>query len=316
MQNTRNTVLYVINGFLESGKTTFIRNAIIRDPNIVRERVVLICCEEGEIDYGDDLPDCINVVNIEDPDELTERKMLEINREFRPTYVIIEYNAIWGMKKLYDIQMPVGWDAGVQFTIIDPGTFDSYFNNMKSIFADMLRESSQAFVNRCGDDTDFSSLRAGIKSCNPSIDIVYTGENDMVLDVRLEEDLPYDINADIIEIKPDDYATWYIDVLDNVERYIGKTVEYTAFVTRPAGFSDGCFLGGNMVITCCEDDKQFFGFVCKYDDMNRIHNGVYLKMRAEVQCEFAPEYNKEGPVMYVKKITKMPDPNAPKKKKK
>ena len=57
MQNNRGTVLYVINGFLESGKTTFIRNAIIRDPNIVRERVVIICCEEGELDYGDNLPD-------------------------------------------------------------------------------------------------------------------------------------------------------------------------------------------------------------------------------------------------------------------
>ena len=41
--------VYLITGFLESGKTTFI-NETISDPEFSQgERTLLICCEEGEV---------------------------------------------------------------------------------------------------------------------------------------------------------------------------------------------------------------------------------------------------------------------------
>ena len=42
--------VYLIAGFLDSGKTGFI-NGILRDGFAEEDRTLLICCEEGELEY-------------------------------------------------------------------------------------------------------------------------------------------------------------------------------------------------------------------------------------------------------------------------
>ena len=42
--------VYLIAGFLDSGKTGFI-NGILRDGFAGEDRTLLICCEEGELEY-------------------------------------------------------------------------------------------------------------------------------------------------------------------------------------------------------------------------------------------------------------------------
>ena len=134
--------------------------------------------------------------------------------------------------------------------------------------------------------------------------------------ILFEEDLPYDINADVISVGKDDYLIWYIDTLDNMERYLGKTVEYTGVVAKPDYFREGCFVVGNEVMTCCEDDMQFLGFVCKYDKAEFLKEGNTVKIQCEVHCEYADEYESEGQVLYITKATSMTAKSAPKKKKK
>lgn len=307
--------VFVINGFLESGKTTFILNAILRDPNLARERVLLITCEEGEEEY-DGLPNNIDLYTIEEKEELSGDLFMDLNRKYKPTYVIIEYNGLFGMQALYDMRTPGAWMIAQQITVIDALTFGAYFANMKSIFADMLRNSSRVFVNRCTRADDFKFYKDSIKSCAPRTDITYVSDDEGILDIMLEEDLPYDVNADVIEISKDNYLIWYIDALEEQERYSGKTVEYIGTVAKPPEVRDGYFIAGNEVMTCCEDDMQFVGFVCKCEKAEQIKEGAVIKLRGEVHYEFSPEYEMEGPVIYVTKTTTMPGENKAKKKKK
>ena len=44
-----------------------------------------------------------------------------------------------------------------------------------------------------------------------------------------EADLPFDVNAEVIEIPPEAYGIWYIDAMDKPDRYRGKTVSYATF---------------------------------------------------------------------------------------
>lgn len=314
MDYERKVPVFIINGFLESGKTTFIINAILRDPNIQRERVLIVSCEEGEAEY-DMLPDNVTVYWVEEKEELAGDVFTELQDMYAPTYVIIEYNGIWGMRDLYDAKIPHTWALAQQITVIDATTFEGYFLNMKSLFADMLRSSTRVFVNRCTPEDDFRLYKNSIKGCAPRADIAYFSDEEGRLDIVLEEDLPYDINADIISVNKEDYLTWYTDVLDNIERYLGKTVEYVGVVMKPGYFREGCFAVGNEVMTCCEDDMQFLGFVCKYEKADFLKEGNTVKVQAEIQYEFAPEYESEGPVLYIRKATSMTKP-APKKKKK
>lgn len=73
-------------------------------------------------------------------------------------------------------------------------------------------------------------------SHEPGQRIVLEDAEGEIEQATLEEDLPYDINADVIEIKPEDYGIWYIDCMDQPERYQGKTVEFTAMVLKSPSF--------------------------------------------------------------------------------
>ncbi len=315
MANKRSVPVFIVNGFLESGKTTFITNALLRDPNIGPERVVIIRCEEGETEY-ENLPDNIHVWPVEDPDDYTTGLLERIRAKYNPTYVIVEYNVIWGMDTIHNTSLPDTWGFAEQMSVIDGRTFQGYFSNMKNFFSDMLRFSSRIFVNRCTRQDDFKFYKDSIRPMAPRGDLIYLSDEEGMLDITLEEDLPYDLNEDVIRIREDDYLTFYIDMLDNPDRYEGKTVEFVALGTVPAYFRDGYFLAGNTVMTCCEDDMQFLAFVCQYDQASFIKEGNYLKIRGQVHREYSPEYGEEGPVLYVSKTTSMPGMNKNKKKKK
>ena len=302
MAQVKRVSVVIINGFLESGKTTFIKDAILDNPKMSDEKILVICCEEGEEEFESLLPNVALHV-IEEKEDLTAELLSQLNSEHEPTYVIIEYNGVWGMQTLYNLTTPRGWVLVDQYTIIDSTTFASYFSNMKSIFADMLRSSTTVILNRCTREDDFRFYRNNIKPCALQADLMYVSDEDGILDITLEEDLPYSLNDDVIVLDEESYTVWYIDMLDNIERYIGKTVEFIAQVAKPDYFRNGYFLAGNTVVTCCEDDMQFLGFVCKFGKTKSLIEGDFVTVRAEVHHEYSPEYEEDGPVLYVKTVS-------------
>lgn len=308
MFGQRKVPVFIINGFLESGKTTFIKNAIIKDPKMKNEKVLLVVCEEGEIEY-ENLPDNMKVHVIEEKEDVRSDVFGKLNEKYKPTFVIIEYNGVWGMQTLYQTPMPKTWGLADQMTIVDATTFENYFNNMKSIFADMLRSSTSVIMNRCTREDNFKLYKDSIKRTSPQAEIMYVSDEEGIMDIMLEEDLPYDLNSPVIVLDKDTYVTWYIDMIDNPDRYEGKVVEYIAQAARPDYFRPGYFLTGNMVMTCCEDDMQFLGFVCKYDKAESVQEGGYVRVRCEVHTEPAPEYDEErGPVLYAKSVAPVAKP--------
>ncbi len=46
--------VYIINGFLESGKTEFITYTISQPYFRIKGKTLIIACEEGEVEYGDE----------------------------------------------------------------------------------------------------------------------------------------------------------------------------------------------------------------------------------------------------------------------
>ncbi len=307
MFGKREVSVFVINGFLEGGKTTFIKEAIIGDPGMKKERVVIVCCEEGEIEY-ESLPSNIHVVTLEDKEQLTRDVFFKIDEQYKPTYVIIEYNSIWGMETLYSTPKPEEWKLVDQLTVIDGTTFEQYFTNMKNIFVDMLRTATNVIVNRCTRDDDFRFYKNNIRRCAPQANIMYVSDEEGIMDIMLEEDLPYNLNDPVISLDDDSFVIWYIDMLDNPQRYLGKTVQYVAMVRKRDYYRAGYFMAGNMVMTCCEDDMQYMGFLCKSEKSTAIGHGDYVRVRGEVRYEYAPEYGEEGPVLYAKKVIPIQNP--------
>lgn len=298
--------VYLITGFLESGKTTFIEQVILEGNFVEDEKTLLILTEEGEAEIEPQLLEQYNVdvVTVEDKEEFTLDFLKKCRREHRPQQVIIEYNGMWPVSEFIRMQLPYRWELFQVVTTVDASTFQLYMNNMRSLMADTLTCTQMAIFNRCNEETtDISYLIRNVKVLNSKAELIFEAENGDILDPG-EDVLPYDVNQDVIEIDDDNYGIWYLDALDHGERYEGKDVILKGMVFRSKNFEDGYFVPGRMAMTCCADDITFLGFLCKSKFASRLKNKQWVRVTAEVRLEHRDEYHGIGPVLYAKRIEK------------
>ena len=62
-----------------------------------------------------------------------------------------------------------------------------------------------------------------------------------------------------------DYALWYRDTTEDMNKYDGKTVSFTALVAIGKDFPTDTFVGGRKLMTCCANDITCLGFLCRGD---------------------------------------------------
>ncbi len=298
--------VYVINGFLESGKTEFISFTLGQPYFKIKGKTLLIVCEEGEIEYDEELLAMSKTVMelVEDEEDFTPDKLMELEKKHNPERIIIEYNGMWNYK---NAKLPFHWQIEQQITTVDGSTFPMYFNNMRSLFAEQIRKSEMIIVNRCDGIVVLGSYRRNIKSINPSADVIFeTSEGEV--DEIFEEDLPYDLNQDVIELDNNGYGIWYLDSMDHLERYIGKKICFTAMVYRPDDFPKDYFVPGRMAMTCCADDMAFLGYACEFAGAAALKQKEWVKVTATVSKEYWEDYNGEGPILHAISVEKTKAP--------
>lgn len=295
--------VFLINGFLEAGKTQFLEFTMDQEYFQTEGKTLLIVCEEGDTEYDEKKlkKHQTAVVYVDELSKLTPAYLNELEVIYRPERVLLEWNGMWNQDEL---TLPDDWNIYQQITIIDGSTFDLYIQNMKPLLGAMLRNSELVIVNRCDGiaDEKLTSYRRTIRAMSRESEIVLEDKNGEIEQATLEEDLPYDINADVIQIKPEDYGIWYIDCMDQPERYKGKTVEFTAMVLKSPKFPKGQFVPGRMAMTCCEADMTFLGFICKAREARNLENRQWVKVRAKIEYEEWQDYGGVGPVLYAESV--------------
>ena len=217
-------VVYMINGFLDSGKTQFLKFTLSQDYFKIRGTTLLILCEEGEEEYDKELLSKTKTVveQIEKQEDFNIENLTKLEKQWRPERIVIEYNGMWDNKNL---TLPDNWKVEQQITMIDANTFPMYFNNMKSMVAEMVRKSELIIFNRCDNVMDsLASYRRNIKAVNPGADVVFENSEGEVNEI-FEEDLPYELNQSVIELNDNSFGIWYMDMMDHLERYEGKDVQ-------------------------------------------------------------------------------------------
>ena len=223
---------------------------------------------------------------------------------------MIEYNGTWDCKNLV---FPKNWEIQQQLIVVDGSTFETYFANMRSLFADMIRNSELLIMNRC-DELELQTMKnfkRSIKSINAGIEVVFE-EADGEIDLPIEdEDLPFDLKAPVVEIEPEHFGIWFVDMWDNIGRYAGKKFHVKSMVMREPGLAKNAFVMGRPAMNCCADDLVFMGVYCKYDGAKRLVNKQWVDMVFCVVDEYNEAYDGNGPVLYVEKLQEcapLPDP--------
>lgn len=298
--------VYIINGFLESGKTEFIVYTLAQPYFQLKGKTLLVLCEEGEIEYDEKLLKDSNTVLelIEEEEDFTPAALMELDKKYRPERVIIEYNGMWNFKNM---KLPWHWSIEQQITCIDASTFPMYYTNMKSLLAEMVRKSEMIIFNRCDGIEDLASYKRNIKAVNQKAEIIFEDANGEI-DEIFEDDLPYSLEDDPIVLDNNGYGIWYIDSMDHLERYLGKKIQFTAQVLKPENFPKDAFVPGRMAMTCCAEDMSFLGYVCKYDRAAELEQRGWVKVTAVVKEEYWEDYNGKGPVLHAVKVEKTKAP--------
>lgn len=300
--------IYLIAGFLESGKTTFLRFTLEQEYFRIDGKTLLILCEEGEEEYDRKSLARYNTVVevIPSREELTTERLTSMQLKHQPERVVMEYNGMWLVSDLENMELPAGWEFEQRIVCADAGTFQVYMQNLKSVFMDMVRNADMVVFNRCTPDLPLANFRRSIKVSNQAAEIIFETEDGEISDI-FQDSLPFDIDAPVIDILPEDYGIWFVDAMDHPDRYDGKQVHFQAKVMKPRGMKEDWFVPGRTAMTCCAEDTTFLGYLCHGEGVNGLKPGQWVDVTAKISVEQRREYRgEEGVVLYADAVRSCP----------
>ena len=299
--------VYLIAGFLDGGKTSFI-NGILSDGFALEERTMLLCCEEGEVDYDPKVLRNVTVVTVDDLEQLTPEFLLQQQKKCRATQIIVEYNGMWQIQDFYMASMPSSWVLYQIIVMAEGPTFESYTRNMGSLMLEKLRNADMIVINRCNEALRKALRQKNLRLVNRRADIYLENDDGSSEDYMDGTVSAFPLDQPEIRISDEDYGLWYVEIMDNPQMYAGKTVVFRAMMCKPPQYGD-YFTPGRFAMVCCAEDMNFLAVACVGYDVKNIPEKTWVEITAEARVEHWDPYGEEdGPVLHVTDLRKCEKP--------
>ena len=298
-------------GFLEAGKTKFIQESLEDKRFNDKEKTLLIVCEEGIEEYEPEKFSGKNVVIkvFEEEEELDGKVLANIFKESGAERVIVEYNGMWSLDALYGA-LPEGWAVVQEMMFADAETFLNYNQNMRSLVVDKLQSAEMLVFNRVSEDMDKMEFHKIVRGISSRVNIAYEYKDGKVEYDEIEDPLPFDTDAPLIEIGDNDYAIWYRDMNEDIQKYVDKEITFKAMVGFDKSLPKNTFLAGRHIMTCCADDIEFFPVICKGSISSEIKNADWVIVSGKFAFEFNKAYMGKGPVIKDVRVKKAEKPEV------
>ena len=298
MAKQQDIPVYLFTGFLEAGKTKFIQETLEDKRFCNGERTLLLVCEEGEEEYAPDqfADPSVFIRVLECQEDLTEANLSRFVAETKADRVVVEYNGMWMLDALYTA-MPESWMVYQEFMFADAGSFLAYNNNMRQLVYDKLKSCELVVFNRFKPDMDKMAFHKIVRGASRRADIAYEYAGGKVEYDDIEDPLPFDLEAPIVEIGDEDYALWYRDMSEEPKKYEGKTVRFKCRALVRNKLPKGSFVVGRHVMTCCVEDIQFAALVWQWERADLVQDDSWMILTARINFKFNRAYGKKGPVL-------------------
>lgn len=310
MQEVSEVGVYLFLGFLESGKTKFIQETL-EDPRMNSdERTLLLVCEEGEEEYNPEkfAVRAVTKVTLEDVSELTCENLERLTEKYKVQRVVVEYNGTWLLQQFFDA-MPESWVINQIMTFFDAATFLNYNQNMRQLVFDKVQMTQLVVFNRFKGEYEKIDFHKVVRGVSRRPDIIYEYIGGKTEFDEIEDPMPFDINAPVIEVEDRDFAWFYRDLAEKTDEYVGKTVRFKGMAAVSGKVPKNWIVLGRHIMTCCEADIAYDGFAVK---TNGLITGVktrdWLTVTAKIALEYSAVYRGEGPVLIAEKIEKADPP--------
>lgn len=290
--------VYIVTGFLESGKTSFLQDIVTDSEFTEGQRALLIRCEDGEVEYDNEelCGNNITMISVENEEEMNTNFLKTCIRKYTPRRIFIEMNGMWKYDWAFEWGPMDRLVLAQIITLVDGSTFPVYLNNMRSILSNLFSYTEMVIFNRCTEDMDLFSYRRTVRGLNPRAMVYFEDGEANPIELG-PEDPPYDYKADIIEVDDIDFGLLFLDLGDNPERYDGKKVKFLAKIMKSRKMPAGYFIPGRNAMTCCADDIRFVGYLCRAPFVDELKTRQWVTLTAEVHYEERPEYGEVGPVL-------------------
>ncbi len=295
--------VYMICGFLESGKTNFI-SPMLSGPDFTSdERTLLLVTEEGEDEYDEQalLHYDVRKADFEEKSDFTKEACLKLDNKYHPTQVVIEYNGMWDLPEIQNV-LPEHWTLYQIVTTVDATTFDTYSKNMSSLMMQHISNADMVVFNRCTDDLAEMLRGRNLKMLNRRAEM-YLEYNEDRMEEYDDGTPPFDLDKPVLELSDEDYGVWYVDVMDNPDRYQGKVVSFLGQVAQSDKFPRGACACGRFAMVCCAEDTSFLGILMKGPEVKGLKTRDWVKVTGRVQIENEKLYQGPGPVVHILEIT-------------
>ena len=292
--------VYLFTGFLEGGKTHIIQESM-EDPKFNSgEKTLILQCEEGvdELDLSLFSGKNVYLETIENEEDVTIENLTALGKKHRIDRVIIEYNGMWMLRTLYE-NLPDNWAIYQEMMFADANTFFAYNTNMRQLMVDKLTNAEMIVLNRTPDGIDKDEVHKIVRGISRRAAITYDYPDGHVEYDDIEDPLPFDLDADVVEIADEDYAVFYRDLCEDMSRYNGKVLRFKGIIANDEKMGGTCILAGRHVMTCCADDIAFQPLVCVFDSPTTLKTRDWTILTGKIKLEKHKLYRGPGPVLYV-----------------
>lgn len=292
--------VYLFTGFLEAGKTRLIQETMEDERFNAGEPTLILLCEEGieELDLSTFSGKNVKLVTVENEQDITTEFLSKAAELYHAERVLIEYNGMWMLQTLYEA-LPENWLVYQEFMLADATTFQAYNANMRQLTVDKLQSCEIIIFNRYKPSIDKMELHKIVRGVSRNATIGYEHEDGTLEQDTIEDPLPYDLEADVVEIKDVDYAIFYRDLSEDMEKYIGRTVKFTGIVARDKALPDNEFVVGRHVMVCCADDITYRGLAIKAEEPAPVSTRDWVSVTGTLVMEYNKIYRGKGPVLHM-----------------
>lgn len=199
--------------------------------------------------------------------------------------------------------MPESWVINQMMTFFDSATFTAYNKNMRQLVFDKINMTQMVVLNRFKGEYEQQEYHKIVRAVSRRPEIVYEYVGGKVEYDEIEDPMPFDVEAPVIEIEDRDFALFYRDLSEKPQQYVGKTVKFKGMAAVSKKLPAGCVVIGRFIMTCCEADIAYDGFALKTNGhVSGLATKDWLVIVAKVGFEYSPVYRKEGPVLMAESI--------------
>ena len=302
-----NKPLYIFSGFLDSGKTSAIKNTLYDGRFNEGEKSLIISFEKGDVEYDDKFLKYTNsVVEYLDYKDFNKDKQKELDLKHKPERIFIEFNGMDNDEDMLKNGFIENWEIAQYLTTIDASTFKNYMTNMKQFMYNHIRYAEVAVINR-SDNIDLRYLRNNLKGINRNLETIFEDSNGNVTN-KLQESL-FDTTKPL-DISDIDFGLWYMDALDNASKYDKCEIEINAYYyeANPSYSNVGIF--GRKAMVCCANDIQTIGFTVVGVHTDILKKDCYYHIKGRIHV-LEDENGMDTCVIYSEDIVETKEPENP-----